>query len=129
MIKFKLFDKIKTRYDLFPEKLVFFKVKKKLTLTKIASELGFSPSQWNNYELGFSFPKFLDLIKISKYFEISESILIHTDIQTTPIDTTEESERNKESIIVLQNKIIQMQEDKIKELQMDLDNLKNTKAK
>jgi transcriptional regulator with XRE-family HTH domain len=69
----------------FQKNLSFLRSKKKLTLNKIASELVFSASQWNNYELGFSFPKFLDLIKISKYFEISESTLIHTDIQSNLI--------------------------------------------
>ena len=95
-----------------------------MTLNKIASELGFSASQWNNYELGFSFPKFLDLIKISNYFEVPESILIHTDIQSKPMDTTEESEKNKESIISLQSKIIKMQEEKINELEIKITHLK-----
>jgi transcriptional regulator with XRE-family HTH domain len=108
----------------FQKNLSFLRSKKKLTLKKIASELSFTASQWNNYELGFSFPKFLDLIKISKYFEISESTLIHTDIQSNLIETTEESEMNKESIILLQNKIIQMQDDKIKDLEIEIAKLK-----
>lgn len=108
----------------FHKNLSFLRSEKKMTLNKIASELGFSASQWNNYELGFSFPKFLDLIKISNYFEVPESILIHTDIQSKPMDTTEESEKNKESIISLQSKIIKMQEEKINELEIKITHLK-----
>lgn len=42
---------------------------------------GFSRSQWANYELGKSFPKFFDLINIAKFFDISETHLIHSDLK------------------------------------------------
>lgn len=113
----------------FQQNLYYLRSKKKMTLAVIANELGFSASQWSNYEQGISFPKFLDLIKIARYFELTETTLIHTDLESKSIEITEQSEKDKESIILLQNKIIQMQEDKIKELQLNLDNLKKTKAK
>ena len=41
---------------------------------------GFSSSQWNNWELKTSFPKFEDLLKISNLFEINVSDLIYLDL-------------------------------------------------
>lgn len=93
---------------------------KKMTLLNISEELDFSPSQWNNYELGISYPKFLDLIKISKYFEISESDLIHRDLTMDTLIMSIETHNNIE-IISLQNKLIKIQEEKINELKIQLD--------
>ena len=90
-----------------------------MTLKKINEELGFSPSQWNNYELGTSFPKFLDLIKISKYFEVSETELIHTDLATKQPGTTQTTAQYEE-IIELQRKIIKMQDLKINDIENKL---------
>src|SRR6185369_7391046 len=42
--------------------------------------IGFPRSTWNNYETGKSKPSFDDLIKISEYFGVSESDLLHTEI-------------------------------------------------
>lgn len=41
---------------------------------------GFSASTWGNYETGFSKPGLDDLLSISKYFGITETQLLHTDL-------------------------------------------------
>lgn len=69
--------------NLFGDNLKYLRKVKGFTLAEMAENAGFKSSQWNNYELGTSFPKFLDLIQISKYFEISESELIHSDLSKT----------------------------------------------
>lgn len=107
----------------FKKNLSFLRSEKKMTLRTLSKEIGFSLSQLNNYELGLSFPKFLDLIKISKYFEVSESDLIHKDLQLNRINNLKE-EKNQEVLISLQNKIIKIQEEKIKELEIQIINLK-----
>lgn len=70
----------------FSKNLTYLRKQKGYKLDEIASKTGFSRSQWNNYELGTSYPKFLDLIKISKYFDISETDLIHIDLELMPIN-------------------------------------------
>lgn len=68
--------------NIFGENLHFLRTQKGLTLSKLAENIGFSSSQWNNYELGSSYPKFLDLVKISKYFGIPESDLMHKNLKS-----------------------------------------------
>lgn len=70
----------------FGKNLTFLRNKKGLKLQEIGDLLGFSRSQWNNYECNTSFPKFLDLIKISKYFDISETDLIHVDLESAEVE-------------------------------------------
>ena len=110
----------------FQKNLYFLWSKKAMTLKEISEKTNFTPSQWNNYELGLSFPKFLDLIKISKYFEIPESDLIHKDLETNCITSLKE-QSNQNEIISHQNKIIKMQEEKINELKKEIIHLKNCK--
>ena len=107
----------------FQKNLFFLRSEKTMTLKEITKEIGFTPSQWNNYELGLSYPKFLDLIKISKYFEISESDLIHKDLEINCIISLE-VKKNQDEIISLQKKIIKMQEEKINILEIEINNLK-----
>jgi transcriptional regulator with XRE-family HTH domain len=96
-----------------------------LTLKAISTEIGFTTSQWNNYELGLSFPKFLDLIKISDYFKIPETDLIHKDLELNAT-TFVEIKKNQKEIISLQNKLIKIQEEKIIQLEKELFFLKKT---
>jgi transcriptional regulator with XRE-family HTH domain len=98
-----------------------------MTLKEMSQKTGFTTSQWNNYELGYSFPKFLDLIKISKYFGISESDLIHKDLERSDI-TSLKDEKNQDEIILLQSKIIKMQEEKINDLELKVTSLKRGQA-
>lgn len=107
----------------FRKNLYFLRSKKLMTLKKISKEIGFTSSQWNNYELGLSFPKFLDLIKISEYFDIPESDLIHKNLELNNL-TSQKEEINQDETILLQNKIIKMQEEKIKDLEMEILRLK-----
>ena len=98
----------------FSKNLSILRSKKKMTLAQLSKELDLSISQWSNYEQGISFPKFKDLIKISEYFNISETDLIHSDL----INKTLENEKNdieklKDEIIEIQRKIINSLEDKI----------------
>lgn len=104
----------------FKKNLAFLRLKKGMTIAKISKEIGFSASQWNNYELGISFPKFLDFIKISKYFDVSESDLIHKDLE---VDKTTEIQLEKD-VILLQNKVIELQDEKINILEQEISKLK-----
>lgn len=45
--------------------------------SEISDLLGFKVSTWSNYETGRSVPNISDLIRISKYFGIDESDLLH----------------------------------------------------
>lgn len=43
-------------------------------------ELGFSRTQWNNYEKYVSRPKVDDIVKIANFFGVTETELLHTDL-------------------------------------------------
>lgn len=66
---------------LFGKNLRFLRNKRGFTLAEMQANCGFTQSQWNNWELGNAFPKFLDLVEISKLFEISETELIHSNLE------------------------------------------------
>lgn len=65
----------------FGENLRVLRENKQLKQHEMLEQIGFPQSTWNNYEKGKSFPNFKDLIKISQYFGVTESDLIHGKIQ------------------------------------------------
>lgn len=67
--------------DLFAKNVKFLREIKGWKQSEMLDKSGFSPTTWNNYEKGKSKPHFDDLIKISKLFEVSETDLIHTDLE------------------------------------------------
>lgn len=114
----------------FGENLHYLREKNNLTLQQIANILGFSRSQWNNYEVNTSYPKFLDLIKISKYFDIRESDLIHIDLRSSfnNINKSNNLEENyKQLLDILEERryIIELQKEKIASLEKELQQKKS----
>lgn len=98
---------------------------KKLSQDEICVKLGFinettgktARSKWSNYETGNSQPILNDLIKIAKFFDISETKLLHTDISNevsepkeayhkTPISIDEIKNTLKEKEDVVFNKFL-----------------------
>lgn len=110
----------------FGKNLAYLRAKKGLTLEAMSDLVGFGRSQWNNYEKETSFPKFLDLIEISKYFDISETDLIHKNLEIDIPSTIVKETKIEESQFDLQNKLISMQEKEIARLEKDLSELKYT---
>jgi len=107
----------------FQQNLLYLRTKRKMTLAVMANEVGFSASHWCNYEQGISFPKFLDLIKIARYFELTETYLIHTDLRIDEYAVKNTPDKQNNSLvetIELQNKLIKLQEDKIDTLQKEI---------
>jgi transcriptional regulator with XRE-family HTH domain len=104
----------------FGKNLAYLRAKKGLTLEVMSDLIGFGRSQWNNYEKETSFPKFLDLIEISKYFDISETDLIHKNLEIDTPSTRVKMPKIEESQFDLQNKLILMQEKEIARLEKDL---------
>jgi len=47
----------------------------------MSAQLGFGRTTWNNYENGVSNPKLEDFIEISKLFGVSETDLLHFDLE------------------------------------------------
>lgn len=103
----------------FNKNLQHLRTNKKMTQKQIANELGFTISQWSNYEQGISYPKFLDLIKISSYFKVSETDLIHLDLENKKfIEINHEliqgvTENYNTELINTQKKLIEILEKKI----------------
>lgn len=50
------------------------------TQAQIADSIGFKQTTWGNWETGFSYPKLQDLEKLSNYFGVLESDLLHTEL-------------------------------------------------
>ncbi len=119
----------------FQKNLSRLRAEKSMTLSQIAKDLDFSPSQWSNYEQGISYPKFLDLIKISQYFNVSESDLIHTDLEYKKLfqlnhgSNTNEIENNNSELVITQKKLIQILEEKIEKLNQELEECSNKNRK
>lgn len=100
----------------FGKNLAFLRGKEKLTLDKMSEMVGFGRSQWNNYEKETSFPKFLDLIQISEYFKISETDLIHKNLEIEGISI---QEKHKVSFDI-NLELLMMQKEKIARLEIEL---------
>lgn len=64
----------------FGDNLKFLRSKVDKKLSEIPIYTGFKSSQWNNWELQTSFPKFEDFLKISKLFEISLDSLVFNNL-------------------------------------------------
>lgn len=69
--------------DNFGNNLHFLRLKSGLSQAQMADSLELGRTQWSNYEGGKSYPKFLDLMRIAKFFDVSESDLIHEDLSET----------------------------------------------
>jgi transcriptional regulator with XRE-family HTH domain len=65
---------------LFSKNLKYLRENKGLKQHEMLTAIGFKQSTWNGYETGKSFPNFKDLIKLSHYFGIPETDLIHNDL-------------------------------------------------
>jgi transcriptional regulator with XRE-family HTH domain len=96
--------------------------------------IGFKSTTWNNYEKGVSKPGLDDLIKISKYFGVTETELLHEDLQgknllSGPKPFSEknifhEEEIEYKKISELKDKIIRNKEKIIASQQGELDSLR-----
>ncbi len=64
----------------FAENIKHLREVRKLKQSEMLAECGFKQPTWSGYEQGLTFPNVQDLIKISEYFRVLESDLIHTDI-------------------------------------------------
>jgi transcriptional regulator with XRE-family HTH domain len=60
--------------------LRYLREQRKLKQLEIEAVLGFRRTQWNNYENGVSKPSLEDFIRISKWFGVVETDLLHTDL-------------------------------------------------
>ncbi len=107
----------------FGKNLAFLRAKKGLTLEVMSELVGFGRSQWNNYEKETSFPKFLDLIQISKYFDISESDLIHKNLE---LDVITKPLSIKQKEFDVSHELLILQKEKIESLEKELSELKYT---
>ena len=65
---------------LFAENLKHLRESRSLKQSDMFKEVGFNQTTWNNYERGVSFPKMSDLERISDYFKVLESDLLHTEL-------------------------------------------------
>ncbi|MBV4356840.1 helix-turn-helix domain-containing protein [Pinibacter aurantiacus] len=64
----------------FGKNLRFLREKEGIKQNKMADSAGFNRTTWNGYENDNSYPDFEDLVRISDFFGIPESVLIRTDL-------------------------------------------------
>src|ERR1700733_12117367 len=81
--------------SVFSENLRYLRESKQLNQSDMLAECGFARSTWNNYENDTSWPNFKDLQKISDYFGILESDLIHTKIPEAHLKEVYERYKNR----------------------------------
>jgi transcriptional regulator with XRE-family HTH domain/signal peptidase I len=61
--------------------LKFLRLKEGKNQAEMSAQLGFSRGAWNNYERGESNPTLSDFIRLSKYFGVGETQLLHFDLE------------------------------------------------
>ena len=98
----------------FRQNLKYLRGCKNLKINELVNELGFSRTQWTNYENNTSYPKFSDLIEIAKYFDISETSLIHDDLKNMKEENNNRIEN--QYTIEVQKKYIEILESEISKL-------------
>lgn len=90
-------------------------------------ELGFSRTQWNNYEKLVSRPKVGDVVKISNFFGITETELMHTDLREKSGDYSnggDEFTKPKHAMAEAGQPYGTLKSDLIESLQLNVDTLK-----
>lgn len=102
--------------EIFGKNLNYLRKKQGLTIQEIASMVGFTRTQWTNYENHLSFPKFIDLIKIAKYFDIQETTLIHVDIEIDGVKRID----SDIYIIEVQKELIKLKDKELQDLRKKL---------
>ena len=60
--------------------LKWLREKRGIKQSEIGAYIGFKSTTWNNYEKGVSKPGLDDLVKMSKYFGVTETQLLHKDV-------------------------------------------------
>lgn len=83
--------------SLFAENVRFLREYKKLNQAEMLAACGFKQPTWNGYEKGASFPSFKDLIRISDFFEILESDLIHKKISEADLIDLRKAYKNRQN--------------------------------
>jgi len=85
---------------LFGKNLKYLRECKNLILDEVHASIGFARSTWSGYENGKSFPNFKDFLKISEYFGVAESDLLHTDLKESDLikKETTTKKRNKSDL-------------------------------
>lgn len=106
----------------FGKNLKYLRDKKGLKQSEMLDLIGFKQTTWNGYENQKSFPKFEDLVKISKYFDISETDLIHKNIEKEGFSI---QEKPKVSFDV-NLELLMMQKEKIARLEIELEEARET---
>lgn len=72
--------------DFFAKNLKYLRKKKNKTQSELATDVGFKQTAWSGYESGASKPNFNDLLEIIKYFGITATELIETDLQNVHLN-------------------------------------------
>ena len=110
----------------FKDNLKYLRKKLGIKQSELADRAGFKQSQWSGYEIGNSYPKFIDLINISKFFNISETDLIHTNLsEEVPKHKVQEIVSDKQSkLLELYELLVPKLQDEIKVLKQENENLK-----
>jgi transcriptional regulator with XRE-family HTH domain len=65
----------------FAANLKYLRTKHGLTQANMLAKVGIKRSAWKNYETGISKPYIDDLIRIAKYFRVTETELLHVNIK------------------------------------------------
>lgn len=78
--------------DYFGQNMRYLRLRRGLGQGDMAETLGFKRTTLSNYESGNSYPKFLDLVRIARFFDVSESDLIHFEFRDNHVDQPHVSE-------------------------------------
>ena len=84
--------------DLFAKNIKFLRKKKGLSQEEISTSIGFKQTAWSGYERGSSKPNFSDLKKIIKFFAITATELIETDLENVALNENSEDLKKAKNV-------------------------------
>jgi transcriptional regulator with XRE-family HTH domain len=70
--------------EFFAKNIKYLREQKGLNQAEMLDFIGFKQSTWGGYETGKSYPSLSDFLKISKAFGVSETELLHKDLEKYP---------------------------------------------
>ena len=116
--------------EFFAKNAKFLRSKDNMTQQKIRNKLEIEPTTWSNYERGKSSPNLKLFCKISNFFKVSETDLLHTDLSLADPEVLRDkyflhhdpdaAQEASEAVLTMKNGIIKLLEDQIKVLEDSL---------
>lgn len=96
--------------------LLYLRINKGLKQAQMYNELGIKASTWGMYEIDKSQPNLDVLISISKYFDVSETDLLHSDLEANAnlIEKNKDDKKHENANLIANQNANRIEENSVK---------------